>query len=242
MQSLPFQVITEPGVCIALSNNEAGSLLNRDDYTDPEVITHRRSFLASFGLPLEQVVRVNVQYDDSYTYTAYREVGVRDYGSGAFDNEAPVSDALVTTDPQVILFLPLADCVGAILYDPLQHVLMMTHLGRHSLEVDGGVSSVRYLQDHYASDPASLRVWLTPAPSKEAYAIWKLDGAGMKESAIEQLLRAGIRTEHITNHPSETDHDPSFYSHSEYLAGRRSEDGRYGLFAWLTNEPPRDTS
>ena len=81
--------------------------------------------------------------------------------------------------------MPLADCIGAVLYDEEHGVLMMSHLGRHSLEHNGGVKSVSYLEENYSSNPAKLKVWLSAAVSKESYKIYALDHKGMKEVAFE---------------------------------------------------------
>lgn len=231
-----FTTVHRPGIHIALSTVKDGSMLNRENYDDAEVQAHRATFFTNHGLQQEQAVAVNVQYSDELSYKNYRGVTIADQNGGMDYHTVPIADALVTTEPGVVLFLPLADCVGVVLYDPIHRVVMLSHLGRHSLEVQSGMESVRYLEQQYETDPSTLQVWLTPAPSKTSYSIWKLNGQGMKEATFSQLLSAGVNADNITDHPSETDHDEQFYSHSEFLAGRRSDDGRYAIIAWLPDD------
>ena len=127
--------------------------------------------------------------------------------------------------------MPLADCIGAVLYDEEHGVLMMSHLGRHSLEHNGGVKSVSYLEENYNSNPAKLKVWLSAAVSKESYKIYALDHKGMKEVAFEQFKQAGVVLENIAEITDETDLHPDYYSHSQYLKGETTENGRHAFVA-----------
>jgi len=218
---------------VAISKVQDGSMLNRDDETDPQVIVNRKHFLESNGMTLQDTTQVNVQYGGQYDYLTYKEVGKKEKGRGMQAADMFVADALITKQTDHALFLPLADCVGAVLFDPEHEVLMLSHLGRHSLEKDGGFQSVEYLKKHYKTNPSIVSVWLTPAPSKASYPVYALDNKGMKEATYEQLLRTGILPQNIFDNPAETDQDPDYFSHSEYLAGRRESDGRYAIVAVL---------
>jgi copper oxidase (laccase) domain-containing protein len=143
------------------------------------------------------------------------------------------ADAYIVTKPNHAILLPVADCVGAALYDSEHGVLMVSHLGRHSLEQNGAYNSVKYLIDHFQSDPKKLGVYLTPAASKDNYPIWALDNMGLKEATFQQLEMAGVPKENILDNPAETDKDERYFSFSEYRQGRRPEDGDHAIVAMI---------
>jgi hypothetical protein len=224
---------------IAISRTKDGSMLDRHSPTNPDVIKNREKYLAGLEITMDEasrlhtnmLIRATVEHDENYC--RYREVSENDKGKGMRGDDL-VADAFVTTHAGHALILPLADCVGAVFFDPEHHVLMLSHLGRHSLEQEGGKRSVEHLADKYQSDPAKLKVWLTPAPSKESYPIWALDNKGMKEVTFEQLQAAGILPENIIDNTAETDKDPTYFSYSEFLKGNRKEDGDHMIVAMMT--------
>ena len=225
---------------VAISTVADGSMFNRHDHHDERIITNRERWLAQHHITLDQTTRLDVNANQrdkelhETNWCQYKEVARTDKGHGMSGDDIFVADSIITRDLDHALFLPVADCVGAIFYDPTNKILMLSHLGRHSLEQQGGEKSVAHLVQHYGSDPTDILVWLTPAPSKESYPIWALDNKGMKEVMFEQLATAGIRKEHITDNPTETDKDPAYFSYSEYLQDRRAEDGDHAIVAMMT--------
>jgi copper oxidase (laccase) domain-containing protein len=219
-------------IAVAISTVSDGSMYTPTDPKNEIVIKNRDRFLSSHGMTLETAARVCVSYDNQTDFCKYRVVSRDDAGLGMTD-AGQTADALVTTDSGLALFLPLADCIGTVLYDEANHVLMLSHLGRHSLEQNGGQKSVEYLVKNYGSDPSTIKVWLTPAPSKAIYPIFKLDNKGMKEALFEQLSAAGIHRANITDNPSETDTDSDYFSYTNYVNGRSKSSGRYAIVAMI---------
>lgn len=222
---------------VATSIVSHGNMYIPDDPTNNEVILNRQQFLAEHGVTLDQTTRVNVKMLERATVThdtsfcRYEIVHDSDRGKGMRDDNVVVADALVTTNPGHALFLPLADCIGTVIYDQSQRVLMLSHLGRHSLEQNGTAASIAFLHDHFGCQPRDLSIWLTPAPSKEAYPIWTMNNQSMKEVIFAQLAAAGIQPYQITDNPAETDKDPRYFSYTNYVNGRSSESGRYAIVA-----------
>ncbi len=178
--------------------------------------------------------RVKIGYE-STNYCRYEEVTSSQKGDGMFDGSMVAADALVTRVPHHTLFLPLADCVGAVIYDPIQHILMLSHLGRHSLEQNGGFESVNFLVNHYRCNPGTLKAWLTPAPGQANYPLFAFGNRAFKDVVTDQLLSAGILTKNITDDSTDTTTDGRYFSHSEFLKGNRPEDGRYAVIASMTD-------
>ncbi len=217
-------------VLVALSSVADGSMHNRHDANDPAIIRNRTVWLERQGATLDTASRVLIKFEGD-DYCRYREVGSREAGSNMKADDGFIADALITTEPGHALFLPVADCIATTIYDPVHRVLMLTHLGRQSLEQQGGVRSVQYLVEHYGSNLRDLQIWTSPTINKDAYPIFKLDNKGMKEAFFEQMEQAGIQREQINDHTGDTGSDDNYYSYSEFLKGNKPEDGCHAMVA-----------
>lgn len=218
---------------VATSTVSDGSMYNRHDMFDRKVFQNRRRFIATQGLEADDFIRLWVTYETT-DFCRYREISASQRKAGMMGSDTEPADALITTELGVGLFLPVADCVGAVIYDESRQVLALAHLGRHSLEQYGGTAIINYLRDHYGCEPENLRVWLTPAASKNAYQLWKLDHKGLKEATYEQLRAAGVLDVNITDNVAETTDDSRYYSYSLYLKGLRADDGDHAIIAMMT--------
>ena len=214
-----------------------GSMLNRHDPDDSSVIENRRKFFDKHNVPFEKTIRLNTDLlkratvDHETNYCKFIPVDLSNAGDGMNGDSLIVADAIVTTQKDLPLMLPVADCVGAVLFDPVNTVLMMSHLGRHSLEQKGAVQAVHYLKEHFQTKPEEIQVWLTPAAGKDSYKIWALDNKGMKEATLEQLAEAGVLSSNIQDDSRHTTEDETLYSYSEFLKGHRNEDGDHMIAA-----------
>lgn len=213
-----------------------GSMLNRENLGDSQVIAHRQKWLTTLGIDSTHTYRARLEFtgDD---FCRYREVRVDDVPVSQDDTYNQGADALITTKPNTALFLPIADCIGAVLFDEEHGVLMLSHLGRHSLEQRGGVRSVEYLATYYKTDPKKLKIWLSAAVGKELYKIYTLSNKGMKEVLYEQLVEAGVDLSRIEDTEYDTGTHPNYYSYSEFLKGNKAENGRHAIVAMMTDEP-----
>ena len=218
---------------IAISTVSHGSMRNRKDPLDADVIAHREAWLKNLGINISQTTRVNISFVNNDDYCRYRHVGELEMGQGMYDDDVLPADALITTTPGHTLFLPVADCVATTIYDEENNVLMLTHLGRQSLEQQGGFKSIEHLQNHYGSDPKKLKIWLSPTVNKAAYPIFKLDNMGMKEALYEQFKEAGVPLDTIIDNKEDTATNPQYYSYSEFLKGNKPEDGSHAMVATL---------
>lgn len=219
---------------VAVSTVADGTMLDKSYLESPEVIANRERWLAKQGITLDNTVRVQVSYDHGANFCRYREVGGDDKGAAMRGGTPAVDDALITTTPGQALFLPIADCIAATLYDPVHQVLMLSHLGRHSLEQNGGYASVMHLQEYYGSKPEDLQIWLSPAVGKETYPIYTLNNQGLKEALYAQCAAVGVRRENIRDDVTDTVTNPDYYSHSAFLRGDKATDGRFAMVAVMS--------
>lgn len=120
-----------------------GDMSDGDDSSQPNY-HHRLHFLDDCSIEMTQTTRIQVTYDDVTDFTRYYVADESYQGEGMI-GDAPLhaADAMVVSRPNHALYLQLADCVGAVLYDPTSQILMVSHLGRQSTEQNGGVKSVQ---------------------------------------------------------------------------------------------------
>lgn len=219
-------------ILVATSTVADGSMYERNNPKSHKAVANRKAYLASKGFDLHRSVRLRLHYETD-DFCRYIEVDDSYAGKGMQDSNVRPADALITTTRNLALFLPVADCIGAVIYDEVKRVLALAHLGRHSLEQQGGEKIIAHLQETYGCEPQNLRIWLTPAAGKDVYKIWALEDKGMKEAAFEQLQNAGIASDQITDNAAETTSDENYFSYSEFLKGTRTSDGDHAIVAMI---------
>lgn len=147
-------------------------MLNREiGLHHPTIIRNREQFCEQNEVLYGNVVYQKIIYSNDESYDVLQEVGSRDttrYVNGVY------ADALFTTERGVGLFLPVADCVATIVYDPVGNALALLHLGRHSTLT----TLVRKTVDcfkHHGSDPKDILVWMSPGAKQDTYSLQWFD-------------------------------------------------------------------
>jgi hypothetical protein len=205
-------IILADKVLIGLSTVADGDIDVRKN--DAESNQNAQEFLTRNGFDVNNSALVYVTYDRE-NYTDYAVADETWAGKGMkSDQSVQTVDGLATQAKDLGLFLPLADCLGAVLYDPEHCVLGVTHLGRHATEANGATKFVEFLNHEFDSDPAKLQIWLSPAAGAENYPLYKLDNKSLRVVNIEQFLTAGVKPENITGADIDTTTDENFFSHS----------------------------
>ncbi|MDB5187004.1 MAG: Protein of hypothetical function [Candidatus Saccharibacteria bacterium] len=201
---------------------------------EDEVELNRINFLRQLDIDPTQATLAQVSYQDTTDFARYHVVDDENLGEGMLE---PVSalhaDALVAARPDHALFLPLADCAGAVIYDSQLKVMMVSHLGRHSVEQEGASRSVQYLIEEFGSAPTDLKIWLSPAVGSDSYPLRAFNNRSLHDVICEQLERAGVGLEQIELSDVDTADDDNYFSHSEYLAGNQMTDGRFAIVAMM---------
>jgi len=210
-----------------------GSMKARTDDHMDDVTHNRETFLTAHDIAVSDATLVRLVYE-GVDYCRYATVQDVDKGDGMVRPSTVMTDAMVVTKPGHALFLPLADCVGAVLHDPTKGILMLSHLGRHNLEQFGATKSVEYLISEHHVVPKDLTVWLSPAASKVFYPVYAFDNRSLYDVTTEQLLAAGVARENIDISPIDSAADTNYYSHSQFLKGNRADDGRFAVVAMMT--------
>lgn len=231
-----------PELLIAVSSKDDGTMLNRIRGRHvAEVLENRRRFCDQIGVKYDDVVYHVISYDRAQTFDNIAEVTEAD--TVKHNNEGIFADVLYTEAAGVGLFLPVADCIATVIYDPKRRALMLAHLGRHSTVAQLMSRAVRYFVER-GSQAKDLQIWMSPSITQKNYRMdyfdhtndtnWHnfcrqtADGIYLDMQGFNRSLavRAGVPGDNIFISPIDTADDPNYFSHSAGDAG-----GRFAVLA-----------
>jgi copper oxidase (laccase) domain-containing protein len=218
------------GMTIGYSEVRDGPFVMKGN-NEAELLEINQHYLRRLGVDPDKAVRVRMNYERT-DFTRYKQVDAVEAGH-ILASQIDVYDGLATQTSQLTLFLPLADCIGAVIYDPIHKAFMVSHLGRHNIEQRGAVASIEFMTKTFNSQPSDCHVWLSPAAGKAKYPLFSFDNQSLHEVALQQCEDAGVLPESIMTDQRDTTQDEQLYSHSEYLKDARPLDGRFIITASL---------
>ena len=215
---------------IAVSSKDDGTMLNRIRGRHvAEVLENRRRFCDHIGVTYDDVVYHVISYDQGQTFDTIADVTETD--TTRHNSEGIFTDALYTEAVDVGLFLPVADCIATVIYDPKRRALMLAHLGRHSTVAQLMSRAVRYFVER-GSQAKELQIWMSPSITQKNYRMdyfnhaddinWRnfyhqtadgiyLDMQGFNRSLAIQV---GVPADNIVMSSIDTADDPNYFSHS----------------------------
>ena len=231
-----------PELLIAVSSKDDGTMLNRIRGRHvAEVLENRHRFCDQIGVKYDDVVYHVISYDRAQTFDNIAEVTEAD--TVKHNNEGIFADALYTEMAGVGLFLPVADCIATVIYDPKRRALMLAHLGRHSTVAQLISQAVQYFVER-GSQAKDLQIWMSPSITQKNYCMdyfnhandtnWQnfcrqtADGIYLDMQGFNRSLaiRAGVPGDNIFISPIDTADDPNYFSHSAGDTG-----GRFAVLA-----------
>jgi len=222
---------------IAVSSKNDGTMLNRIRGRHvAEVLENRHRFCDQIGVKYDDVVYHVISYDRAQTFDNIAEVTEAD--TVKHNNEGIFADALYTEAAGVGLFLPVADCIATVIYDPKRRALMLAHLGRHSTVAQLMTRAIQYFARR-GSQAKDLQVWMSPSITQKNYRMdyfdhtndtnWQnfcrqtADGIYLDMQGFNRSLaiQAGVPGGNIFISPIDTADDPNYFSHSSGDTGGR---------------------
>lgn len=219
-------------VIVRVSSVGDGTMTLKSLPKKPDEVWHnRQNFITKSGGDIENTALVYVTYDDGRSYEEYKLAETVDKKLST--NNDDTADGLATQQISLGLFLPLADCCAVVLYDPEHHALMVSHIGRHSVEIYGATKSVEFMKITFGTEPRDILAWLSPAVGGENYPIFARGHQSLKVLIAQDLQAAGVKVENIEISPVDTARNDNYYSHSEYQKGHQKNDGRHAVFALM---------
>lgn len=222
---------------VAVSSKNDGTMLNRIRGRHvAEVLENRRRFCDQIGVTYDDVVYHVIAYDQGQTFDIITEVTETD--TTRHNSEGIFADALYTEAAGVGLFLPVADCIATVIYDPKRRALMLAHLGRHSTVAQLMTRAVQYFVER-GSQAKDLQIWMSPSITQKNYRMdyfnhadeisWqnfcrqKADGIYLDMQGFNRSLaiQAGVPGDNIFISPIDTADDLNYFSHSSGDTGGR---------------------
>lgn len=202
------------------------------------IVLHRQVFCKKVDIDYRQCVYQIISYDDDTMYDTIRQVDT--------PNIVGVSaDVLYTQSKGVGLFLPIADCIGTVIYDPKRRVLALAHIGRHASIANTLQKTISYFEKQ-GSDVRDLLMWMAPSVKRSHYRLnyfvhkdtpeWrpfvdeKADGIYLDLQGYNKAraIEAGVPKSHIYESPVNTATDQHYFSHSN-----GDTTGRFAVVAML---------
>ena len=218
-----------PSLRIGVSDRSDGTVLDRSRAIHAaEIIATRERVCDEAGLDYAQSVFQRIIYSPDATYQLLADVDER--STTQYTPEI-VADGLITATDGVGLFLPVADCVATVVFDPVHKLLALLHLGRHSTLTQLLPQTIARFVTH-GSNPADLLVWMSPSVQKQSYHLeyfnhaddpewrdfvvkssdgYQLDMQGFNRA---RCLAAGMVAENIHVSSIDTVTDTRYFSHS----------------------------
>lgn len=230
---------------VAVSSKDDGTMLDRGRGRHvADVVTNRRAFCHQIGIGYDDVVYQVIEYGQAQTFDHIVEVDDADTIKN--NDQGMFADVLYTEAAGVGLFLPVADCVATVLYDPERQALMLAHLGRHSTVSRLMTAAIRYFVAR-GSRASDLQIWMSPSVKQDRYrmdyfqqaseADWQgfyrqtADGFHLDMQGFNRSLaiQSGVPVGNIFISPIDTAESPQYFSHSAGDAG-----GRFAVVAEMS--------
>lgn len=222
---------------VAVSSKDDGTMLDRGcGRHAADVVANRRTFCHQIGIDYDDAVYQVIEYGQAQTFDHIAKVDNADTIKN--NSQGMFADALYTETTGVGLFLPVADCIATVLYDPERQALMLAHLGRHSTVARLMTSAIRYFLAH-GSRADNLQIWMSPSVKQDNYRMdyfpqasepdWRgfyrqtADGFHLDMQGFNRSLaiQSGVPTGNILISPIDTSENPQYFSHSTGDAGGR---------------------
>ncbi len=219
-----------PNLLVAVSSKDDGTMLNRIRGRHvADVLENRRRFCDQIGVTYDDVVYHVISYNQAQTFNATIEV--TEFDTTQHNNEGIFADALYTEMAGVGLFLPVADCIATVIYDPKRRALMLAHLGRHSTVAQLMTRAIQYFVER-GSQAKDLQIWMSPSITQKNYRMeyfnhandmnWHnfchqtADGIYLDMQGFNRSLaiQAGVPADNIFISPIDTADNPNYFSHS----------------------------
>ncbi len=227
-------------VSVHVSSREDGTMLDRTlaSRHDERIVANRQKFCDQVDSSFADCVYQIISYTGDMQFDMIREV-VEPNVEGVF------ADVLYTETPGVGLFLPIADCVGTVIYDPVRRAIALAHLGRHASIAKTMRKTIEFFA-RKGSVPRDLVVWMAPSVSKDSYAMEYFDHADdadwrafavVREGKIyldlagfnaRLAVQAGVLAQNIYRSSIDTATDEHYFSHF-----RGDTTGRFAVLAMM---------
>lgn len=200
---------------VGISEIGDGNMRFFDGGDEADVIENQVRLGKLLDLSGDRIARVRTIYDDRGSFTDYYEVTDKNLSEYAVINpekHIPVSDGLIANSLDVGILLPLADCLGVVVFDEEHRVVGLLHSGRQNIEQYGPKKFIEYFVKNVGSNPGELKVYFSPHALN--YQIFKFNNKTLSEVAREQLTEAGVELKNVIDYRVDTVENANLPSNS----------------------------
>jgi YfiH family protein len=229
---------------IAISAKKDGNMSFRwGDFSS--VLRNRERFLEKYGFLLKKCVTTSLVHGEEVML-----VNRNNAGQGMLDSmSAQEADAMMTSDPEISLFMMVADCVATVFFNKKTNVLCLAHLNGKN---PGLIKSVlaKFVKE-FNSDTTNITVFMSPCIKKESYIVpdpfqkqlpeWQNFTENLDEHKTtidmvgflrNEMIKQGINSENISISEVDTYIDKKYFSHRRSVVTGEVE-GRFALVVSL---------
>lgn len=206
------QILFDGKVEVGISEINDGNMRFFGDSDEREIIENQKKL--GKMIALDNVARIRIIYNGRDCFTEFAEIvkdNLSEYNIENSEKIIPVSDGLITRDKEVGILLPLADCLGAVVFDEKQKIVGLLHAGRQNVEQNGPRKFIEYFVNNFGSNAPDLKIYFSPYALN--YRIIKLD-KNLGEAAKEQFVDAGVLLDNIIDPKIDTVSNDNFPSNS----------------------------
>ena len=220
---------------VGISDLSDGNMRSFSAQGEATTLRNQAKFVKAIGLAPDAVARLRVTYGERNDFTDYREItknndlratrptanvpsatrpmsSINDFSIAYPAAKTPACDGLITRDSDLGILLPLADCLGVVVFDPKRRALGVLHAGRHNIEQNGPTKFIEFFCKSIGSNPTDLLLYFSPCARN--YRIFALDNATLPGAAREQFAEAGVLTQNIIDSAIDTVTSSNLPSHS----------------------------
>lgn len=122
------------------------------------VLPKRELFLSKYGVSSKDCVFIQTEHNDKITHV-----------DGSNKSQSISTEALITKDKGVILFLLTGDCFPVSFYDPVEKVIGLAHLGWKPTDKKLVVKVIEEMKEVYGSQAANVSVFIGPGIQNDSY-------------------------------------------------------------------------
>lgn len=150
---------------------------------DPQGVLENRRQLEKETLPLDRWALAWQKHTDQFYHVTHKDIG-----KGAFDKHTSILnvDALYTTEPEILIGVFTADCLGILVYDPTTPCVCTIHSGWKGTVQKITDKTVSHLIQKQLLHPQTTQVYFGPS--------LQFDSLEIGQDVIEQIQTIDMDT------------------------------------------------
>ena len=150
---------------------------------DPQGVLENRRQLEKETLPLDRWALAWQKHTDQFYHVTHKDIG-----KGAFDKHTSILnvDALYTTEPEILIGVFTADCLGILVYDPTTPCVCTIHSGWKGTVQKITDKTVSHLIQKQLLHPQTIQVYFGPS--------LQFDSLEIGQDVIEQIQTIDMDT------------------------------------------------